>query len=327
MDKIDKQLLFELLVDYRTSYQSIAKKLNLSVNAVKKRFERLKSVGIIRGGLLTPMPRMLGREDWVAILLMEDTSTSEQQLDEVGAHPLVRSGSILTDGSILCFGSVGGSQDLQEIGSYLRQVSGVESVEFHTILNEPGKKCELTIDDLKVLRCLQHEPRIPISEIAKQIGLTPRRIRKILVNLIGAKGAECTFHLNWEPRGLAHPNEVCFRLGVWWNLNAGGYTAFIIKIRHKEGVESRSRIVEWLKSAYPFEFWYAYASAFEPVIFCVFMVEHMRESIDIATAVTEVPEAADVYPIFGYPTKVFRNQLNDYFDTLFKKLESIEETS
>jgi hypothetical protein len=105
-------------------------------------------------------------------------------------------------------------------------------------------------------------------------------------------------------------------------LNAGGYTAFIIKIRHAEGREAQSRIIDWLKNKYPFEFWYAYASAFEPVIFCIFMVEHLRDSNDIAYAVTQVPEAVDVYPIFGYPTKTFRSQLDDYFETLFKKLES-----
>ncbi|MFX1318783.1 MAG: AsnC family transcriptional regulator [Promethearchaeota archaeon] len=322
MDEIDKRLIFELLVDYRASYQSMAKKLDLSVNAVKKRFERLRSVGIIRGGLLAPVPSMIGSEDWVAILRMEGLSTSEEQLARVGAHRLVRAGSILTDGSILCFGIVGGAKDLQEIGSYLRQVPGVESVEFHTILNEPGKRCELTMADLKVLRCLRQEPRIPISEIAQLTGLTPRRIRKILINLLGENGAEITFHLNWEPRGVAHPNEVCFRLSVWWNLNAGGYTAFIIKIRHAEGTEARSRIVNWLKCTYPFKFWYAYASAFEPVIFCIFMVEHLHESIDIASAVTQLPEAVDVYPIFGYPTKVFRSQIDDYFEALFKQLEA-----
>ncbi len=322
MDEIDKKLIFELLVDYRASYQSMAKKLDLSVNGVKKRFERLKSVGIIRGGLLVPVPRMLGSEEWVAILRMEGSSTSEEQLGRVGAHRLVRAGSILTDGSMLCFGSVGGAKDLQEIGSYLRQVPGVVTVEFHTVLNDPGKKCELTMADLKVLRCLREEPRIPISEIAQRTGLTPRRIRKILVNLFGENGSEITFYLNWEPRGVAHPNEVCFRLMVSWNLNAGGYTAFIIRVKHAEGSEARSQIVNWLKRSYPFEFWYAYASAFEPVIFCIFMVEHLRESIDIASAVTQLPEATDVYPIFGYPTKVFRSQIDDYFETLFKQLDA-----
>jgi DNA-binding Lrp family transcriptional regulator len=322
MDLVDKRIIFELLGNYRDSYQTLATKLDLSVNAVKKRIQKLESSGIIRGGLLVPLPAMSGWNDWVAILPIEESSMSKDLLDEIGSHRLVRAGSVLTDGSILCFGTYSGAKDLQEIGTFLRQVPGVESVEFHTILSEPGRKYELTVHDLKVLRCLRQESRMPISEIAQQTGLTPRRVRKILDNLIGANGSEYLNHLNWETQGRAHQNEVCFQLTVHWNLNAGGYTAFIIKVRHEEGVEPRERTVKWLKSNYPFEFWYAYASAFEPVFFAIFVVEHIRHSIDIASLLKQVPEVVNIYPIFGYPTKVFRSQVDEYFERIFKELET-----
>ena len=322
MDLVDKRLIFELLGYYRDSYQTLATKLDLSVNAVKKRIQKLESVGIIRGGLLAPLPAMSGSEDWVAILAITDSSKSNDLLIEIGSHRLVRAGSVLTDGSILCFGSYGGAKDLQEIGTFLRQVPSVEALEFHTILSEPGKKYDLTIPDLKVLRCLRHDPRMPITEIAQQTGLTPRRVRKILENLIGRNGAEYLFHLNWDPQGRAHPSEVCFLLSVHWNLNAGGFTAFIIKVRHEEGIEPRGKIIDWLKGTFPFEFWYAYASAFEPVFFVIFVVEHIRHSMDIASRLKQVPEVVEIYPIFGYPTKVFRSQLDDYFERIFKDLET-----
>lgn len=322
LDLVDKRIIFELLGNYRESYQTLATKLDLSVNAVKKRIQKLESVGIIRGGILAPLPVMSGSEDWLAILSTKESNTSKELLDEIGLHRLVRAGSVLTDGSILCFGHYSGAKELHEVGAFLRQVSSVKSVEFHTLLSEPGKKYDLAIPDVKVLQCLRQEPRMPISEIANQTGLTPRRVRKILKNLIGVNGAEYLNHLNWEPQGRAHPSEVCFQLTVHWNLNAGGYTAFIIKVRHEEGVELRGRIVDWLKGNYPFEFWYAYASAFEPVFFAIFVVEHIRHSMDIASRLKQVPEVADIYPIFGYPTKVFRSQLDAYFERTFKELET-----
>ncbi len=322
MDLIDKQIIFELLVNYRAAYQTIAKKLDLSVNAVKKRFEKMKGEGLIRGGLVTPLPVMSGTEDWMAFLRMEGPSTSEDILDQIGSHQLVNSGSILTDGSILCYGYYRGGRDLQEIGTFLRQAPGVKSVEFHTLLCEPGKKCDLTPPDLKVIRILRQEPRMPISEIAQQTKLTPRRVKKILNNLFGDNGSEPLHFINWEPRGGKHPNEVSFRVGVRWNLNAGGYTAFIIQVRHEEGTEPRERIIDSLKKEYPFEFWYAYASAFEPVIFCVFVVEHFRDSVGFINMIKQTPEVVEVYPIFGYPTKVFRSQIDDYFDAIFKEIKS-----
>ncbi|MFW9935659.1 MAG: winged helix-turn-helix transcriptional regulator [Candidatus Thorarchaeota archaeon] len=321
LDLIDKRIIFELLGNYRVSYQALATKFDLSVNAVKKRIEKLESVGIIRGGSLIPLPAMSGAEDWVAILAIKEPSTSKELLDKIGAHPFVHAGSVLTDGSILCFGFYRGAKDLQEIGTFLRQFPSVEAVEFHTILSEPGKQYELTNSDLRVLRCLRQTPRMPVKKIAQLTGLPPRRVKKIIEKLIGENGSEYVNHLNWEPQGRAHPNEVGFQFTVLWDLNAGGHTAFIIKIRHAEGVETRTRIVDILKTTYPFEFWYSYASAFEPVFFAIFVVEHIRQSQEIAHMLRQVPEVVDIYPIFGYPTKVFRSQVDDYFERIFKKLE------
>jgi|GEM_PF-1403985 len=321
MDPIAKNILLELSVNYRASYQTIAKKLNLSVNAIKKRIQKLKSDGIIRGGLVLPMNSMLGMEDWVAILRTDDPIPSDTFLDTVGRHQLVSSASILTDGSILCFGSYSGAQGLQEIGTFLRQTPGVVSVEFHTILTEPGKRCELSVSDLKVLRCLRQDPRMSLADIAKQTRLTPRRIRKIIRELIGENGSEPSLYLNWEPRGGSRPDEVCFKVSIHWNLNAGGYTAFVIIIRHEEGVEPRSKIVRVLKENYPVKFWYAYASAFEPVIFCVFVVEHMREVSEIINTIRHTPEAISANAIYGYPSRRFHSPIDGYFEQLFKRLE------
>ncbi len=321
MDLIDKQIIFELLISYRASYQAIAEKLNLSVNAVKKRFEKLKNVGIIRGGVLVPMPVMKGTEDWLALLRMDEATASDDSLEKIGSHVLVQSGSLLTDGSILCFGFYGGAQDLQEIGAFLRQVQGVKSVEFHTILAPQGKKTDLAKNDLKVLRCLREAPRIPISKITEKTGINSRRVRNILQKLIGENGVEPIYYINWKSQGKTHPNDVSFLVRVHWNLNAGGYTAFMIQIRHKEGVEERKKITDILTDNYSFEFWYAYASAFEPVIFCVFLVEHMRDSIEIVKTVEQIPQAVEVYPIFGYPTKVFRSQVDDYFEGIFENID------
>ncbi len=321
MDLVDKNIVFELSVNYRASYQTIAKKLNLSVNAVKKRIEKLKESGIIRGGLLLPMNAMLGMEDWIAILHTKNPTPSSNFLDTLGKHPLMTAASILTDGSILCHGSYSGAYGLRDIGSFLRQIPEVDSVDFHTLLSVPGKRCELSTADLKVLRCLYEEPRISIIDISKKTGLSPRRIRMSIHGLIGENGSEPALYLEWEPRGGSRPEEVSFKVSIHWDLNAGGYTAFIMMIRHEEGSVSQSKIVRMLKEQYPMDFWYAYASAFEPVIFCIFVVEHLRDATNIANTIRKIPEAITANTIFGYPTKRYRSPIDDYFEELFKQID------
>ncbi len=300
----------------------MAKKLNLSVNAIKKRVQKLKDDGVIRGGVLIPSNAMLGMEDWVALLRTEDPIPSDSFLDSLGEHEYVNSASILTDGSVLCFGNYPGAQGLEEIGMYLRRTPGVLSVEFHTILTEQGKKCELSLSELKVLQCLRQEPRMSISDLAEKTRLTPRRIRKIIQKLLGENGSEPGYYIEWEPRGGSRASEVSFRLNVHWDLNAGGHTAFVIIICHEEGVESRSKIVKVLREQYPVKFWYAYASAFEPVFFSVFVVEHMREASQIIETLRRTPEVISANAIYGYPTKAFLSPIDKYFMQLFKRLES-----
>jgi DNA-binding Lrp family transcriptional regulator len=322
MDQVDKSILFHLSVNYRASYQTIAKRLDLSVNAIKKRIQKMQDEGVILGGLLIPSNAMLGMQDWVAILETDDPIPSDAFLDGLGAHSLVLSASILTDGSILCFGSYPGAQGLQEIGAFLRQMPSVTSVDFHTILSEAGKKRELSLSDIKVLRCLRKDPRMSISDLSEQTRLTPRRIRKIIRELFGENGSEPSYYIEWDPLGGSLAKDVSFRLDVHWNLNAGGYTAFVIIISHEEGVEYRSKIVRVLKEQYPVKFWYAYASAFEPVFFSVFVVEHMREASEILETLRNTPEVTAAHAIYGYPSKAFLGPIDHYFEKLFKRLES-----
>jgi DNA-binding Lrp family transcriptional regulator len=321
MDEIDKNIIFELSVNFRVSYQTIANKFGLSVNAVKKRIQKLRGDGIIRGGVLLPTNGMLGMENWVALVRTEDPIPSDAFLDGLGAHKFIDSASILTDGSILCFGYYPGAKGLEEIGTFLRQTPGVDSVDFHTILSEPGKQRELSTSDLKVLRCLRQDPRMSISDISKKTRLTPRRIRKIVQELIDEKGSEPALYLNWDARGGSRPSEVSFKVSVDWNLNAGGHTAFVIIIRHEEGKEFRSKIVNVLKESYPFRFWYSYASAFEPVIFCVFVVEHMREAGDIIETLRQTSEVLSANAIYGYPSRRYYSAVDEYFEELFQRLE------
>jgi DNA-binding Lrp family transcriptional regulator len=267
------------------------------------------------------MNAMLEMESWVALVRTEDPIPSDAFLNGLGAHKSIDSASILTDGSILCFGYYAGAKGLEEIGTFLRQTPGVESVEFHTILGEPGKQQELSISDLKVLRCLQQDPRMSISDISQNTRQTPRRIRKIIEKLIGEHGSEPSLYLNWDARGGRRPDEVSFKATVNWNLNAGGHTAFVILIRHEEGAEMRSKIVNVLKESYPERYWYSYASAFEPVIFCVFVVEHMREASTIIETLRHTPEVQSANAIYGYPSRRYHSAVDEYFARLFKRLE------
>ena len=323
LDLVDKSILWELAVNCRCSMQAIADMLDLSVNAVKKRIARLTDVGIIVGYQLYPSLAMMEAETSLAILKFDDPSTSDARLEAVGAHPLIYAGSILTNGDILSFSHYRGTEELDALGSFLRQIEGVKEVEFHTILSERGGRCELKTMHLKLIRCLLQDARMTISDLAKCSGLTPRRVRK-LIEEFTMGGAIPELYLTGKAPGDYRTKQACFYFQVVRDLNGGGYTAFITRILHDGDAMTRTRIVEHLKEQYPLSFFYAYTSAFEPILFCIFVVEHIREGSDIINSTRQVPGVISTEALYGYPTKRFPGLFDTYFEDILNALVNEE---
>lgn len=321
MDLVDKSILWELGLNCRCSLQSIADKLDLSVNAVKKRVAKLTEAGVILGYEIFPSLSMMEAETSLAILKTEGPVFDDQILDIVGAHSLVYAGSILTSGNILSFHHYRGTSELDSLGNYLRQIDGVEEVEFHTILAEKGGRCELKTMHLKLLKCLLEDVRMSISDLSKCSGLTPRRIRRLLEEF-SPGGAGPEIFLTGKSPGDFKTREASFFFQVSRDLNGGGYTAFILRISHDGGADTRGKIIEALQNLYPFEFFYAYTSAFEPILFCVFVVEHIREGNKILASIQKIPGVVSAKAMYGYPTKRYPGLYDTFFEEIMKPLQN-----
>jgi len=83
MDKIDLQIITELMDDARKPFREIAKKLGVSTQTVIKRFNALKENGTIQICAISINPHKIGYEG-IAYLLM--TSTPRSSLSEAIAH-------------------------------------------------------------------------------------------------------------------------------------------------------------------------------------------------------------------------------------------------
>jgi DNA-binding Lrp family transcriptional regulator len=313
VDLISKQLLLELNRNCRMSLQALARKLDLSVNGVKKRIERLIETGIIKGYMIYPTLAMLEAESAVAILTITDSSPDNDLLDKVGASPMVYAASILSSGHVLVFADYKGTKGLSELGTHLRQVPRVGDVELHTIITERGTKCELKTSQLKVLKCLREDARMPISQIAEATQLTSRRVRKIIKAFLGNGGADDEFFVTKHSIGDLQAAKACIYFRVMWDLNAGGATAFIIRIERKEQTGTIGDLVEWLQQHFPVQFWYSYASATTPTLFNVFVIDHMREAKSILNEVCQYPFVESARVIFGYPTKSYQGLRDLWF--------------
>lgn len=77
LDKVDLKILQHLLVDGRVSFSSIAKDVNLTDVAIKKRFERLKRKGVIGSISANLDLKILGYENPIYVQIRSELSKNK----------------------------------------------------------------------------------------------------------------------------------------------------------------------------------------------------------------------------------------------------------
>ncbi|MHA2373791.1 MAG: winged helix-turn-helix transcriptional regulator [Candidatus Thorarchaeota archaeon] len=226
MDPLDWAFIRELSGDARMSYQALARRFSVSPNTVKNRISKLVKQGVIRGfGVIVSM-EMLGAEHIA------------------GASEIYRT----SDRRYEYWAMVKGASETLGFKRFLEEINSVIDVEMRPVvflfpnkppsfyLNTRGKKVTLTQSQLRVLRCLIGDARMPVSQIAQRAGLTPRRVRKNL-------------------RDLQEGGGIHFMIG--YDIFALGDMEYRLKIRFDEAQTTGQDIIEGLYEKYPDEFWWA----------------------------------------------------------------------
>ncbi len=318
LDLVDKSILLELATNCRVTYQTIATRLNLTVNAVKKRVLKLQEDGIIQRYYIYLSLAMMDAEWLLARITLEDTHFDPSFLDTIGAHPMVFSAGYLSDGSALVWAEYVGAKGLADIGRFLRQQPGTSNVEIHTLIADRGLKIDLTPSHLKVLRCLREDARVPVSEISRQTGLTPRRIRGIIEDYHGKVGTPIETVVDKQYKPDIQISKAVLHFRIYWDLNAGGGNAFVLRANWEEGKGSPEEIVQYFKDHFPLEFWFSFIAATEPIIYCVFIINHIRESEKLLPVIRNAPNTTKIEIWLSYPLRKYIGLRESLIDDMLK---------
>ena len=202
MDKTDIFLTQLLLVNSRLSYAELAKKLNLSVNAVHKRIQSLVEAGVIR--------RFTAKVSHFAVNSVQVFIYGNSQISNV--HSLVD--KLKTHRAIYWL-AVGGGNYLY-IGAYLREVH--ELAALVSYVKETAKMPEPTVGiqapppvlpafnpddrtlyalDYQIIRALKDYSRKPISEVADELRISAKTARRRLNRLV--KNGLIELSIEWYP--------------------------------------------------------------------------------------------------------------------------------
>ena len=285
MDLVDKKILNVLRDNCRVSLEILAQECSITANAVKRRIEKLVDLGVINRFVIKLSLAMIDGVYLIGIIATDKNEDQDEFIDQIGEYPMVTHSFYDSYGMCVLFAEVPGMKGLSELSGYIRSLANVERAEFHVLPMDRGGIIKLGQSHLKVLRSLRTNPRMAVSRIARESGLTARRVKRIINELQETRAIRFTIHLA---------------------LNAGGSTMFVARTSWDDKQTNATLIAEWFKTEYPDEYWYHYQSASDPTLWAILVVDHIRDAEPIIRGLQQIPSVQITSMVFPYPEKRFK---------------------
>lgn len=258
MDPVDQSILERLKINCRTSLQDLSKISGISTNAVKKRVDSLVTSGVIESFIVLLSPLMTNEDSVIAILEFEKNQGEKNLINNLSSNPSVSKVSKLLDGRYIVFGVYFDSEELSSLTEHLRKLPGIRNVEMYSrFLHYWGGKIRLTSSHHDILRCLIKDPRMPISDIAKETGLPSNEIKEIINQMRESEAVLFTINT------LDDTNEESMEV--------------LAKVQWNVGRTSNEHVLGWLQEKFASSYLGEYVSATEPTLFFNFSVNHVQE--------------------------------------------------
>lgn len=278
MDIIDKGILGDLRANCRITYRELSIRYGITSSAIKKRVRKLEESGIIHGYTITLSHAMIGANVLFGLLKTDGSQDEEEFVRQIGKNEKVLAAAAYTSGNYALIAEYRNSQELYEIGAFLRSFGCVENIELHQLLETSGSKMKFSKLHLRVLRYLINDPRMPIAALAEKSGLTARRARKVVNELLQS-------------------NAVSFRALL--ELGVAASISFLMRVTYNEKDVEYQSLVDWLKETFAHALWDVYISVEGPLLYLLFAVNTLSELTYIAQQVRRFKHVQTVQVIIN----------------------------
>jgi DNA-binding Lrp family transcriptional regulator len=280
LDEVDKSILLNLVTNCRMPYQTLARKLNISSNAVKKRIDHLIETGVIERFTIELDLEMFGGDAALSIVETDGTENEHEFCDMLGKNPMIGIVGPCSGTTYMIFATYIGTAGLSDLDIFLRKQKQVKKVEVFPLVFLRGKRISYSKSHIKILKCLVKDPRMAVSDIAHETGLSARTVRRLIDEILKGEGV---------------------RLSLSWDLNAGDGIVMIAKTTWIPEKTSIGEMVTWFGSQFP-EFYIPIIVASEPIIFASFVGPNLTRLDEITRQVKKYEKVERVVSIFGRPS-------------------------
>ena len=296
--------MWELHENCRISYQALAKKSGLTANGIRGRILKMMEVGIIDRFMVSLSVEMINSDIMFALVYTNGTEDPEEFITRLGQSPmivLVGLGACTEGGVYHLFAQYIKSEGLNEIGSFIRSKKEVTRLEIFPILYRRGGKAELKKADLRVLKVLVDDARMPIREIAEKTGFTSPHVKRILDHFLETDSIWTTAR---------------------WNLGAGGCIQFLMRTTYDERAITADELETWLRKSFPRKYWDSYFVATAPEVFVEFVVDNLQDVEQILRSMKKPQFIKTASPLVRFSESKFPWLGEDYLRKMITESET-----
>ncbi|NHJ01505.1 MAG: winged helix-turn-helix transcriptional regulator [Candidatus Heimdallarchaeota archaeon] len=185
MDSKDLEIIKLLHSSSRMPFSTVAKNVKLSLNAVKKRVNKLEKEGVIKGYSCELSFGILGEETGLARINVSNAAERlEEVVDIIGNHELVFTVGVGIGNKLIAVFTYKSSSEVIELENWLKSISYVEKVEIFLLLSKPiSDKPEIAPADYKIITELRNNGRMPLQTLSERTQISTRTLKKRLDRL------------------------------------------------------------------------------------------------------------------------------------------------
>ncbi|MEM0448446.1 MAG: AsnC family transcriptional regulator [Methanomassiliicoccales archaeon] len=197
MDEIDVAICRAFMQNSRLSFSKLGEELDMSAQAIHRRVQALMASGIIQGTVTRLTPKAMGSswlliKGWSKLPIMDEMAAKLARSEHL-ALIQVASGNMM-----YVHGMVGNSIEMSNFVSFVIQEAQMHDVEVGIVPTPPNiEKKPLSPLDLRIVNCLRKDARRSISEIASEVDVTPKTVKRRLDYLV-LEGL-VNFSILWRP--------------------------------------------------------------------------------------------------------------------------------
>jgi len=310
MDQIDFTICMMLMWNSRIPYRELAEPFKMSVNSIHKRVKAMVNLGILDKFVTTLNFRVFKPTPSNVVMFGDSKAKNIKGLiEKLGANENIYTVSQHSGNLFIVHAYIRNSSDLEPLVSFIKQKAeipelkvGLEGTPMQPVPDiDTTREVKLSNTDFLIVNALKENSRKTIVEIAEEVGVSTKTVRRYLDRLI--ENHLIDFSVHWYP-------DKCSEV-----------TAMIILTLKPTIDVDKTEIIKTLRDRYGQKilFTWVFSTLPNTIVVCVW-VSSMKELQDIQTSLNS-DDFDSVSINIGIGGKIFPTWRDKYLEDKIKELK------